>query len=442
MHTGSLSTGGQPLMAGESDLEQVSARRFKSEPAPTTFRRRSQKVVCLVKLSKIRAPLPGRAPSIHHAPTQHSFLEGTKELLSGNKLYWLLVLVPPAIFAPHIGLSDGVSFALSCVAILPLAGLLGDVTEQVAMHTNDTLSGLLNATFGNATEVIVSYFALQRGLLSVVQVSLLGSVLSNTLLVLGCAFLAGGLAAKDGDPKFNKVAAVSNSTLLQIAILGLMVPTAMEGVGAMELGSSVDLVLSRGISCCLLLLYVLYCYFQLFSHRHLFEDEADDEEDGDDESLLSLNGGLAWLAVATVLISVLSENLTGTLEAASEQWGLTKAFVGFVILPIVGNAAEHTTAIVMASKNKMDLALGVALGSSTQIALFVIPLMVLLGAAIGQPLDLFFGTFETIVTVMTSLIVFFVVQNGQTNYLEGIMLLMSYAIICFAFFFYVRPVKA
>jgi len=238
------------------------------------------------------------------------------------------------------------------------------------------------------------------------------------------------------------VAAVSNSTLLQIAILGLMVPTAMEGVGAMELGSSVDLVLSRGISCCLLLLYVLYCYFQLFSHRHLFEDEADDEEDGDDESLLSLNGGLAWLAVATVLISVLSENLTGTLEAASEQWGLTKAFVGFVILPIVGNAAEHTTAIVMASKNKMDLALGVALGSSTQIALFVIPLMVLLGAAIGQPLDLFFGTFETIVTVMTSLIVFFVVQNGQTNYLEGIMLLMSYAIICFAFFFYVRPVKA
>ena len=209
-----------------------------------------------------------------------NFSAGSWRMLSGNKLYILLILVPVSIASEQLGTSPGIQFALSCAAILPLAGLLGEATEQVAAHTNETLSGLLNATFGNATEAIVSYFALNRGLLTVVQVSLLGSVLSNTLLVLGCACLAGGL--QQAMPTFNKVAAVSNATLLQIAILGLMVPTLLEGVGALQVYGDVDLSISRGISIVLLILYVLYCYFQLFSHRHLFE-ETDDADDDDEE---------------------------------------------------------------------------------------------------------------------------------------------------------------
>ena len=337
-------------------------------------------------------------------------LQASWDMLRENWLYWLLVLCPLALAAEALGFSDGVRFAVCCLAILPLAGLLGEATEQVAFHTSDTLSGLLNATFGNATEVIVSYFALKRGLLEVVQVSLLGSVLSNTLLVLGCSCVAGGVAGgMSSTPKFNKTAAVSNATLLQIAVLGLMVPTLLEGVGQLEVYGKVDLHLSRGISCVLLVLYMLYCVFQLGTHRALFEDGAGDAEsggaagEGDEEEVkFSLAGGMTWLALATVLIAFISEGLTGALEGASTEWGLSQTFVGFVILPIIGNAAEHTTAIMMAYKSKMDLALGVALGSSTQIALFVIPLMVLIGWAIGQPLDLFFGTFETSVTFLST----------------------------------------
>jgi len=352
------------------------------------------------------------------------------------------VLVPFAMAANLLHWPIAIVFGLSCFAILPLAGLLGEVTEQVAIHTSETLSGLLNATFGNATELIVAIFALQHGLLTVVQVSLLGSILSNTLLVLGCACLAGGL--RRDCPTFNKVAAISNATLLQIAVLGLLVPTLLEGVGQLDVYGPVDLKLSRGIAIALLILYLLYIYFQLFTHGHLFEDssggdaesgEAEEDED-EEEALFTLTGGCIWLTLVTVFIAFLSEQLTDTLEGASSAWGLGEAFVGFVILPIAGNAAEHSTAVTMAYKGKMDVALGVALGSSTQIALFVIPVMVILGWVMGQPLDLHFGTFETCITFLSSLIVFFVVQNGETNWLEGVMLLFAYGIICYAFFFF------
>ena len=280
--------------------------RSKTEPLPEggrDFRRTS--------LLTVKAKADDHDERVEKIATEASigtFFANSWLMLCGNRLYVLLVLVPFAIAAEEMGASTSMRFALSCAAILPLAGLLGDATEQVAMHTNDTLSGLLNATFGNATECIVAYFALSRGLTTVVQVSLLGSVLSNTLLVLGCACLAGGL--RHSTPSFNRVAAVSNSTLLQIAILSLMVPGLLESVGNLKVHDApstcrsraapsparprlrrpalglarlpsaslpqvydaVDLQISRGISCALLILYVLYCVFQLFSHRHLFEE--------------------------------------------------------------------------------------------------------------------------------------------------------------------------
>jgi len=289
--------------------------------------------------------------------------------------------------------------------------------------------------------VIVSFFALQRGLLAVVQVSLLGSVLSNTLLVLGCSCLAGGLVQLQ--PKFNKSIAIANATLLQIAVTGLMVPTLLQCTGQLEIFGETDLTLARGISCVLLVLYILYCIFQLGTHRELFTEEAaaptddnDGEEAEEEEVLLSLRGGLAWLGLVTIAIAFISESLTGALEGAAVAWGLSETFVGFVILPIVGNAAEHSTAVIMAFRSKMDLALGVALGSSTQIALFVVPLMVLCGWVLDQPLDLYFGSFETSITFLSTLTVFFIVHDGQTSWLEGTMLLFTYGIICFAFFFF------
>uniref|UniRef100_A0A7S4BVW1 Sodium/calcium exchanger membrane region domain-containing protein n=1 Tax=Chrysotila carterae TaxID=13221 RepID=A0A7S4BVW1_CHRCT len=366
-----------------------------------------------------------------------SFFKGSRDMLCKSWLNSLLVSVPFALAIGAMELSPAATFITSCLAILPLAGLLGDATEQLASHTNETIGGLLNATFGNATELIVAIFALQKGLLNVVQVSLLGSILSNTLLVLGCSCIAGGLTA--AQVKFNQVAAQANTTLLQIAILGLVVPTMMESVGQLSVHGTVDLLLSRTISCALLVLYLFYVYFQLFTHRAIFEADSKDSEEEEEEAeevLLTLGASLGWLGGATVLIAFISEFLTGAIDEAAIEFGLSETFVGFVILPIIGNAAEHSTAIVMAAKGKMDLSFGVALGSSTQIALFVIPLLVLLGWAIDQPLDLYFGVYETVIVFLSTLIVSQVVADGETNWLEGIMLIFAYLIICLSFFFY------
>jgi|TARA_B100000524_G_scaffold342263_1_gene237129 Ca2+:H+ antiporter len=222
-----------------------------------------------------------------------------------------------------------------------------------------------------------------------------------------------------------------------VAVLSLIVPVVLVSVGQLELGSEEDLLLSRIISGFMLATYVCYVFFQLVTHKALFEEQGDEDgEDDEEEVVLSLNGAICWLAISTVLIAYLSEGLTAAIEGAAEGWGMSETFVGFIILPIVGNAAEHSTAVVMANKGKMDLAIGVALGSSTQIALMVIPTMVLLAAPMHQPLSLCFGVFETIVTFVSVLVVGMVIVDGETNWLEGVMLLMAYCIIGTAFWFY------
>ena len=315
-------------------------------------------------------------------PVDPSFTSSSLALFRSNRIYCLIVFVPLALLAEPLEWPKSVSFGLSCLGILPLAGLLGDATEQVASHTSDTLGGLLNATFGNATEVILSFFLLLDYKMTVVKVSLLGSILSNLLLVLGCACFAAGM--RRSQAAFNPIAAQANCTLLQIAVLGLVVPALMSVVGQLQEQSANDLLLSRSISIVLLVLYIQYLIFQLGTHRELFEqspkeserDGGDEPEHADgarhvdeaDEVALSLHGSLAWLAVATVLVAILSEQLSGAMEEATRQWNISETFVGFVIIPIIGNAAEHSTAVLMAAKGKMDLAIGVALGSSTQVS--------------------------------------------------------------------------
>lgn len=271
------------------------------------------------------------------------FLTGSWKMLTGSHLNWLLVFLPVGVAAEVFKWSEGAIFGFNCLAILPLAKLLGDATEQVAMHTNDTIGGLLNATFGNATELIVSLFALFKGLLGVVQVSLLGSIISNTLLVLGCSCIAGGI--KKPVQRFNATAASANTTLLLMSILGMSIPACLASLGEMRVGEETDLMISRLTAIILLFLYCLYIYFQLVTHRLYFEGGegqlanlsltnlvpgqqvisrtgsqgsfADEEEE--EELMFSLRGGLFWLGVITVIIAFLSEFLTGAIEGARWQ---------------------------------------------------------------------------------------------------------------------------
>ena len=372
-----------------------------------------------------------------------STLGGLVILVKGNLLNLLLPLVPLTLFLEQSGFSDIVVFGVGCVSLLPLAGLLGELTEQIALHTNDTLGGLLNATFGNATELIVSYFALEKGLLSVVKSSLMGSILSNLLLVLGCSILAAGVRAGPGkETPHNLISTQSNTELLLVSILGLAVPTICVATNQMSIDEEAELSLSRVISVCLLVLYALYILFQLGTHPNLFDghNDKEEEEEEEEEATLPLGGALVLLAGCTALVAIVSEAITGAIEGAAAELGVNPIFVGFVILPIVGNAAEHSTAVVMAWKHKIDVAFGVALGSSTQIALFAVPLMVLVAIPLGQPLDLCFGEFETVVVFIAALIVSMICEDASTNWLEGAMLIIAYVIICTAYFFSGDPV--
>mmetsp|Transcript_14801 Transcript_14801/g.19665 ORF Transcript_14801/g.19665 Transcript_14801/m.19665 type:complete len:516 (+) Transcript_14801:53-1600(+) len=424
--------------------------------------------------------------------------EGSKLLLIGSQLNVLLIFL---FVLPFVLASKVWTFTISSLILLPLAALLGEVTEKVAYHTSETIGGLLNATFGNATEALVSIFALKKGLLTVVQVSLIGSVLSNMLLVLGSAFIAAGIRNKLAT--FNRHAATANTGLLLIAVLALLIPAMLTANAEITLKGRQ--ALSRLTSCMMLFVYVVYLNFQLSSHSTIFveteidientqetassqprpanfadvvllaldagrrfitseEKQADiettvsptsksksptnkdlarslhqftrhKEKSHDDEYVLQLDVALLWLAIITIIIAILSEFLTGSLEGFAESLKIPDAFVGFVLLPIVGNAAEHATAISMAYRSKMDLAVAVALGSATQIALFVLPLMVLIGWIINQPLDLAFGTFQTAMTALSVIIVNSIAQQGEIHYLNGLCLVVAYIIISASFLY-------
>ncbi|KAK4043162.1 Sodium/calcium exchanger protein-domain-containing protein [Parachaetomium inaequale] len=368
----------------------------------------------------------------------------TKITLFSSWINLLLVFVPLGIVAGEREWGAPWVFTLNFLAIIPLAAVLSFATEEIAGRLGETLGGLVNATFGNAVELIVSIVALRAGEIEVVQASMLGSILSNLLLVLGMCFFLGGvynMRGPDGhgtEQSFSTATAQTTCSLMTLASASMILPAALYGVlsKADEDNKQASiLVLSRGTAIILLFLYVLYLYFALRTHKKLFEPEAQANGSGEEEHeplLGPWSAGLV-LVVVTLIISVCADYMVDSIDALVATGKISKTFIGLILIPIVGNAAEHVTACVVAVKDKMDLAMGVAIGSSIQIALLVTPALVMLGWAIGQPMTLHFETFETIAFALSVLVVTYTVQDGKSNYLEGAMLLGLYMIIALAF---------
>uniref|UniRef100_A0A5B7B842 Vacuolar cation/proton exchanger n=1 Tax=Davidia involucrata TaxID=16924 RepID=A0A5B7B842_DAVIN len=369
-----------------------------------------------------------------------------KIVIFSTKLNSLIPFGPLAILVHKLGGHQGWVFLFSLLGITPLAERLGYATEQLAFYTGPTVGGLLNATFGNATELIISIYALKGGMIRVVQQSLLGSILSNMLLVLGCAFFSGGIVFYKKEQVFNKATAVVNSGLLLMAVMGLLFPAVLHFTHTeVHFGKS-ELALSRFSSCIMLLAYAAYLFFQLTSQNNSYtplneegsQSEANSDDD-DDAPEISKWESVIWLTIFTAWISFLSEYLVNAIEGASVAWKMPVAFISVVLLPIVGNAAEHAGAIMFAMKDKLDISLGVAIGSSTQIAMFGIPFCVVVGWIMGSPMDLNFQLFETAALFITVLVVAFLLQEGTSNYFKGLMLLFCYLIVAASFFVHVDP---
>ncbi|KFA80422.1 hypothetical protein S40288_07045 [Stachybotrys chartarum IBT 40288] len=378
----------------------------------------------------------------------------TPGLHSNNFVYvgyvnFLLIAVPIGLVAGGFHWNATAVFTLNFLAIIHLAADLSYATEEISAKLGQTMGGLLNATFGNAVELIVSVVALKDGQIEVVQSSMLGSVLSNLLLVMGMCFFFGGLIHRGTngagtEQVFSSAVAQTTCSLMTLASASLVLPAALYAVldqsDSAEKNKSI-LVLSRGTAVILLLLYVLYLAFQLRTHSNLFEIQAQAAEEGHaiDQGQNPDGGGSAGeeeyhlgpvaagsvLVVVTLFVAICAEYLTA---------GISKAFIGLILIPIVGNAAEHVTAVVVAVKDKMDLAMGVAIGSSIQIALFMTPFLVIVSWIIGKDMTLHFETFETVAFAVSVLVVTYTVQDGKSNYLEGAILLGLYIIIAVAFY--------
>ena len=353
-----------------------------------------------------------------------------KALKDLNKLYLLLALVPLALALEWSHADPLAIFITSGLAIIPLAGLMGEATEKLTHHVGAGLGGLLNASFGNAAELIIAVMALRQGLHDVVKASITGSILGNILLVLGVAMVAGGLRYER--QRFNRTAAGMGSSLLLLAAVGLIVPAIFHQTAAGR-GDIIERELSLEIAIVLFGIYVLSLIFSLKTHRHLYLGE--NPSTGEDDRPWRKQTAMIVLALATVATGIMSEVLVGALVPAAESLGMTQIFVGVILVALVGNAAEHSTAVLVARKNHMDLAFGIAVGSSLQIAMFVAPVLVFISYLFGTPLNLIFTPFEVAAVTLSVLIVGFIAMDGESHWMEGVMLVGVYLILAIAFFF-------
>jgi Ca2+:H+ antiporter len=348
-------------------------------------------------------------------------------------LKWLLVLVPIAIALEYLAPQRHLLiFVTTAIAILPLAAWLGRATEQLADRSGEGVGGLLNATFGNAAELIIALAALRAGLHDVVKATIVGSIVGNILLVLGAAMLAGGVRYQE--QRFNESSARAQATMLTLATISLVIPAAYSAlVGELYPGGA--MTLSFSISLVLLFVYAMFLLFSLWTHSAFFLG-AETTENVKHTDLWPLGKAIAVLTGATVGIAWLSEILVGAIEPTAHELGLSNIFVGVFVVAILGNAAEHATAITAAMKNRMDLSLSIAIGSSVQVALFVAPLLVLASLVVGpQPMDLLFGKGLVLAVLLSVLITGQVAGDGRSNWLKGIQLLAVYLILGLAFFF-------
>jgi Ca2+:H+ antiporter len=352
--------------------------------------------------------------------------------LKQNFLMALLVFVPIALVLEYAMHASGIAiFATAALAIIPLAGLMGRATEQLAERLGEGIGGLLNATFGNAAELIIAIIALRAGYYDLVKASITGSIIGNILLVFGAGALYGGL--KYEHQKFNPTAAALGATMLVMSAIGLLVPAIFHSIVG-DNPAAREGALSFEIALVLMLTYILSLVFTLRTHKHLYSGAAADEEI--DHPKTSMRNALLLLIAATAGVAVMSEMLVGAVEEAAETVGMNEVFVGVILVAIIGNAAEHSTAIIMAGKNKMDIAINIAVGSSIQIALFVAPLLVFLSYVIGpSPMDLIFTNLEVFAIGVSVAIMAFISHDGETHWMEGVQLLAVYVILGMAFFF-------
>ena len=384
-------------------------------------------------------------PQAHESVLKDGFPMYLKRSLSAlflTKLNILLAFIPAAIICASVKWSnkevgDAFSFLFALLALIPLAERLSFVTEDLANYTNDTIGGLMNASMGNVPELIMSIVALSQNQLLVVQRSLLGSVLSNILLVLGTAFLLGGI--KHTTQTYNKTAAQSNATLLLLVVLALIMPAALNATEVLEhediSGSSPDiLTLSRTVSVFLLITYAGLIVYQMKTHTHLFEGEDDDE---DEPPVLGIGGAIFWMALFAVIIAILSEIAISSIDAAAKTFNISEVFIASILLPIVGNAAEHASAVIFAMRNRMEISLGIAVGSSAQVSMFLIPVLVLIAWPMGKNLSLDFRVFEATCISISIVICSFIIQHGESDWLKGVVLLVSYFVAAVSFWFHV-----
>ena len=359
---------------------------------------------------------------------------------------WLLVFVPAAFALRYVPAwqNQTALFIVSALAIIPIAGWMGHATEQLAHRMGEGIGGLLNASFGNAAELIIALMALRAGHIEVVKASITGSIIGNLLLVLGVSIFAGGLKFKH--QRFNKTAARASCTALILAAAALVIPSVFHLTAAQTPGGwtpQAEQNLSLAIAVILIATYGAMLVFSLVTHKQLFVGGEADIGDGKvghadnahPAAPWSVRRAVAVLLGATVAVAWVSEFLVGAVEAAQHSLGVTETFVGVIIVAIVGNAAEHSTAITMAMKNKMDLALGIAVGSSLQIALFVAPVLVFASYAFPHQLNLEFTMPEIIAVVMAAFVTDQIAGDGESNWLEGVQLLALYLILGVLFYF-------
>ncbi len=353
-------------------------------------------------------------------------------------LYYLLLAIPVALILWLSGPPGVWLFVCSGVAIIPLAGLMGRATENLAETLGAGIGGLLNATFGNAAELIIALIALANLKFDLVKASITGSIIGNILLVLGLSILVGGLYHKK--QKFNRTAAGMGATLLALACIGLLIPTVYFHIFHQR--AATIAFLSEEIAVILAIVYILSLVFSLWTHHHLFAGPEEELPTTGEHHQPEWNRktSMTVLLVATAGVALMSEFLISSVEAATESFGMNHVFVGVIVVAVIGNAAEHSTAVLVAAKNKMDLSFNIAVGSSIQIALFVAPVLVftslLMGHASvpGGPLDLHFTEMEAIAVIISIAVVALVAQDGESHWMEGVMLLAVYLILALAFF--------
>ncbi|UAL52869.1 MULTISPECIES: calcium/proton exchanger [Metabacillus] len=347
-----------------------------------------------------------------------------------NRIFFIVVMagVPLSVIGSLMHWPQILMFAIYCITIIALAGYMGRATESLAIVTGPRIGGLLNATFGNAVELIISIFALKAGLIGVVLASLTGSVLGNLLLVAGLSFFVGGLKFKRQE--FNVYDARHNSGLL---IFAVVVAFVIPEIFAMDMDETKTLNLSIGISVILIILYLAALFFKLVTHRGVYQHKTDEIEDHEKPEWTAKKA-LFILLLATIAVAYVSENLVHTFEAVGESFGWSELFIGVIIVAIVGNAAEHASAIIMAYKNKMNIAVEIAVGSTLQIAMFVAPLLVLISLMFTKKMPLVFTVPELISMVTAVLLTISITNDGDTNWFEGATLLAAYLIMGIGFY--------